>query len=305
MSTFAHPLHRAYLIAFLVLLVLYVGCAGGTAERDPSNFRFGSQGLELRFSPGNPTVFYEGSDVSLLVEVYNRGTAPAYGEFFISGYDPSFMQMRVYPSHIISMEGKDQFDPRGDMFQMVTVAADRVRLPRNRESFPQSIQLTACYRYSTYASSEVCVDPDPYNRRLSDKVCQLSAQNPGGQGHPIIISSVEPTVSQNDIRFQIRISNSGGGQVYDLRTPFGKCGIGLDQGDINYVYVGPVTLGGQALSCEPLNPVRMLSGTGTINCVCRNCVDPGLGAYKSLLEMELDYHYRQTLTRDIQLRAVN
>jgi hypothetical protein len=295
-------------VAFIFLLMVvasYVGCSGNVSSQEPANYRTGTQGLEMRWAQGNRFTFYEGDDVSLLMELRNRGTAPLYGQLFVTGYDPNFMSLSIFPSQFISLEPKNEFDPTGEFATIATIAANSIRLPNNREKFSQSIQVTACYEYQTLASAEVCVDPDPMNRRIDNKVCQLNAQTPGGQGHPVIISGIQPFVNQQDIRFQIRISNSGGGQVYDKRTSFGKCAVGLNYDEVDLVYVQSVRLAGRPLSCEPLNPVRLLNGQGTINCICRGCIDPMQGAYVSLLEMDLAYNYRQQMTQQINLMALN
>lgn len=297
-----NPLHLMYVILLVGVVLFYVGCSGGgSSANGPAEYRFGSDGIVLQMHPGNSYTFYEGDDVSILVEMFNKGTSDAYGEIYLSGFDPNFMNMYVYPSPIIDMRGKDQFDPNGEFGEQLTIAASHVRLPNNRQRFTQSVQITACYDYVTYATAEVCIDPDPYNRRVDDKVCQSGAQSPGGQGHPIVINSVDVAPNRNDIRFTIRFSNSGNGDVFDLRVPYAKCAVGLDYDEVDVAYVQSVRLSGRPLSCEPLNPVRMRSGTGTIVCECINCIDQYTAAYKSLLEMELAYKYRTSITRDIEI----
>jgi hypothetical protein len=303
MEHYKKHLPSVYFILMLMVVASYVGCSGNVSSQEPANFRTGSQGLDMRFVSGNQYTFYEGSDVSLLMELRNRGTAPLYGELFLTGYDPNFLSLSIFPSRIMSIEPKNEFDPNGDFAQIYTIAANGVRLPNNREKFSQSIQVTACYEYETLASAEVCVDPDPMNRRIDNKVCQLNAQAPGGQGHPVVITGIQPFVNSQDIRFQIRIANSGQGQIYDKRVSFGQCASGLNFDQVDLVYVRSVRLAGRALTCEPLNPVRLLNGVGTINCICRNCIDPMQGAYRSLLEMDIIYNYRQSMTQQINLIA--
>lgn len=297
----AHHVHYGYVLLLLFALSLYVGCSSSTTNDGPADFRYGSQALDLQWSPTNPNVFYEGDDLSLLVDVYNRGTEEVYAELFLSGYDPAYLNLQIYPSNFISMEGKDEFDPNGDFGDLITIAADRVYLPRNRERFTQSVKLTACYDYSTKASSEVCVDPDPNNRRIEDKVCTLGATTPGGQGHPVVVNSIQTHVSRNDIRFTIDFSNAGGGDVFDQGVSFDKCAGGLDYDEIGLVNVRSVTLSGKALSCEPLNPVRMRNNAGTIVCECLNCINEYDSAYRSLLEIDFSYGYRNAITRDIEI----
>ena len=300
-----HHVHSIYTLILAVTLLFYAGCTSGslsggsTGGSGPDNFRYGSDALRIDFHPGNAYRFYEGDDVTLLLELQNKGTADIEGgELFLAGYDKSFLNFQLDPGVFFSIDGKDRFDPNGDFFETYTLTARNVRLPRERDELRQSIMVTACYDYKTTMSAEVCVDPDPYNRRLKDKACELSVRGVSAQGHPVTISSVTPTVNSKDIRFAIKFGNSGSGTVYDRRVSYEKCNIGLDYDELDMVYVDRVLLGTNTLKCEPDNPVRMNNG-GSIICTCENCIDQTLQPYWTFMEIDLSYGYKNTIQRDV------
>ncbi len=300
-----HHLHGAYIFILFTVLLLYAGCTPSSSNQG-TDYRYGSQGLELSFYPENTKTFYEGEDATLFFELRNKGTADIRdGQLFASGFDRTYLNFQFRPSQFFSITGKDQFDPSGQYAQQFSLVAQNARMPPNRERFSQSVLITACYTYETKATAEVCVDPDPLNRQTRDKVCNLGVRNSGAQGHPITISSITPTVNANagTVRFQIQFTNSGGGQVYDRRVSHSICNSGLAYNEIDVVYVNSVQLGNMRLQCEPANPVRMLNGQGMITCTCNDCVDTTMSAYWSVLDMELSYGYKNTIRQDITLRT--
>ncbi|MFT7615498.1 MAG: hypothetical protein ACI8Y7_000312 [Candidatus Woesearchaeota archaeon] len=296
-----HHVNAFYVIALTLALTLYAGCAGGASggSEQVNDYRFGSQALELRFHSTNPTVFRSGDTLTLLVDVYNRGTSDVTdGDLYLTGFDPTILENMLIDPPFLVKEGKDEFDPRGEFSDVYTIHGF-VNGPRNSDEIAQTIQLTSCYEYSTIATAEVCVDSDPFNRKIEDKVCQLQARNFGAQGHPLVVSGVEPTVSGSDIRFKITVSNSDSGTLFDPAVSNDQCAFGLDYGDIDKIYVGSVSLSNKALFCEPVNPVRLRNGQGTVVCQCENCVDEFQNAYWAQLNMEFHYGYKNTVTTGI------
>lgn len=309
-----HHVNILYVVLVVLTLFLYAGCTGGGFSA--SNYRSGSQGLEMTLHSSNPTVLYEGDQLSWLLEVRNRGTtdvdADSKAYVYVSGYDPNYVQgIEVKygisgSTNTLVLDGKSEFDPTGENAQVLTIESNPLFLPNYVDEYPQSIQFDLCYEYKTLATAEVCVDPDPYNRRLDNKVCSLSATNYGAQGHPVVISSITPTVSSkgrnaNDISFAITFSNAGGGQVFSYQ----KSGIeqscvgGFDREDEDMVRVQSVMLGKAKLECEPAGDVRLIGGTGKIMCTCdsnvhRNgCLQDT--PYKTTMQIELVYGYKQSI----------
>jgi hypothetical protein len=287
----------------MICLIVLAGCATGGSDTSRVDFRTGSRALEMFISHGHNQLIYDGDELSLLLELHNRGTTDIdAGMLFVKGYDPRYLpNLHFEPSPVINIEGKDEFDPTGELTYTVELIDRSVRAPPYKEIFPQTLQITACYPYASHASYEVCIDPDPHNRRIDYKVCSGTELEAGAQGHPVAVTSMEEVVSKNDIRFNMRIANVGDGIVYDPRLSPEACAFDLQQRDKGVVYVRRVEFSGKTLRCDPGNPIRLISGGALVSCVCENCVDIEQGAYRTVLNVDLEYGYRNDIQTQVEI----
>ncbi|MFT4310361.1 MAG: hypothetical protein ACMXYC_01900 [Candidatus Woesearchaeota archaeon] len=292
-----------YVVMVIIALFVLAACGTGGGQSPSSNFRTGSQALDVKFAANNPNIFYEGDAVNLLLELNNRGTFDIRGGFIaLSGFDPNVLpNMRVQASPTFSLEGKSEFFPTGNV-QYLTIDSGPVRMSDNRQRQDQRINVVACYTYETRASFQVCVDPDPFNRNVGRKACSLQQVESGAQGHPVAVTSIEPHASSNDIRFNLRIQNVGNGLVYNPTIQPNACGRGLQNTDLGLFHQTKVTLGDISLDCQPENPLRLIGNQpAMLNCVCRGCLSGVSTAYTTTLDVELRYGYRNEISTSIQL----
>lgn len=295
-------LNRGVLVLLMISSLILVACAqesGGTRE----NFRTGNQALEMRFLRPGAEDFYEGDSLTVLVEFFNRGTADIVnGRFFVTGYDLSYIRLGLDPA-FINIDGKSEFDPRGEFSQILTIRSSQpLRMPRNTESFPQTLKVSACFEYTTLATAEICVDPDPHGRRVLNKICTMNPVSPGPQGAPIVITRVEPRVSGNDFRLTIDFANQGGGVTYDRRISHEKCLVDLDAfQDMNKVDLIRVDFSGRTMTCQPRNPIRMNDGRGRIVCDCVGCINEYVDPFRTQVSIEMKYGYRQEILKPIRI----
>jgi len=298
-----HHVNYSYIAILLVVLGLYAGCTSTSSSSNPSNYRTGSEGLYMQFLPDNMRTVYDGDEAVLLLELGNRGTSNIEGgQLFASGFDPLYLPFQFEPDSFFTLEGKSAAYPRGDLTEIYTLRASRVRSPPNRERFEQPIMVTACYDYVTVATAEVCVNTDASNRMLTQQVCEGGARGYGAQGHPVTVTSVNPVYTRDKVRMEIRFANSGRGEVYNPRLSTDDCGVGLRYDEIDRVVVSKVTLGGRSMSCSPQNPVRLSGGSGYIVCECDSyCLDNSIGSYWTALEVHLRYGYRQSVSTQITI----
>jgi len=300
-------LHIGYILIFVLVLSLYAGCSGQTTA-SISNYRTGSQALDMQWRTNNQNVVYIGDELDLLLQLSNKGTADiTNGELFLSGYDPSYLDLQIDPSPTFSLTGKSQYDPTGAFSDIYTIKAINVQGPKNIGQFQQSVLVSACYEYKTTATASVCIDSDPYNRITRQKACTMGTVSVGGQGAPVVISSVEPIVGQKSIRFNIRLSNAGNGVVYNPQISPEQCAEGLSFENTDRVFVTKVTLGGKSLECSPQNPIWLNSGSASLTCECNGdgCIDSNVAAYQTLLEVELRYGYRNSLSTQVNIVNTN
>lgn len=290
------------LLLFTSVLVIS-GCTDTGARRD-INFRTGSEALDIQWLQAGQEEFYEGEELIILAEYFNRGTADIVrGEFYVSGYDPSYMRIDPDPS-FITIDGKDEYDPTGRNSQILTLRSSALRLPENTERYDQTLKLTACYDYRSEVSAELCIDPDPNGRRVSSKICNMAPVSPGAQGAPVVVTYVEPIVSRNDLRLNIEFSNQGDGVVYDRRISNAQCFGDLDRyTDANKVDLVNVEFSGMGLFCEPANPLRLIDGRGKITCECTGCINDMMDAFKTQITIEFAYGYRNEEIKPVVIIA--
>jgi hypothetical protein len=301
-----HHLHAGYILILVLVLSIYGGCSNQSGATT-GNYRYGTQALDMQWK-SNQNKVYVGDDLSLLLQLRNRGTYDIKsGELFLSGYDPTYLDLEISSGQgagsgfVFDIDGKDQFDPNGDRAEIFTIKSmSPVRGPRSFGQFPQTIVVSACYRYESLAITSVCIDPDPYNRKVSQKACTMSTVSVGGQGAPVVVSSVEPIMGRDSVRFNIRLSNSGNGVVYEDRSGY-LCADGLKAEDTDKVRIY-AKLGEIPLICSPGPLVWLNSGTATVMCECDNgCVDTTLPAYQTLLEVKLVYGYRNAISTQVTI----
>ncbi|MFT4325949.1 MAG: hypothetical protein ACMXYK_00425 [Candidatus Woesearchaeota archaeon] len=289
------------LIILAVLLLVIAGCTS-TTQPSTRSYRTGNSALEMRVLQQGVTDVYEGDPFEVLIEFFNRGTTDiANGEFFVSGFDLNFMRLSLDPK-FINIPGKSQFDPEGRNSQILVIRGTNVRLPANSDRFDQNIKVTACYDYTSFATADICVDPDPNGRRVTRQTCTMTPVSPGPQGHPVVVTRVEPIVSRNDFRLNIEFANQGGGIVYDRSLTPQQCFMALDAfQDKDRVHVVRVDFGGRALTCTPSGAIRLIDGRGRVSCTCTNCIAEYMDAFRTQVSIELDYGYRNEITKSVRV----
>jgi len=293
------------IISLMILSIFLTGCMGGgtKAQDTPTSYvPTGTQGLVLSFLPDQPPAkIYTGAPLVLLAEVRNKGYADiTTAELSLTGYDPGVLDIKGANSRISVLEGTSYYNKEGD-FTTFEFIDDRVSLQKGVPMYMPNFLLTACYAYETVASPIVCVDPEPHNT-LIDKSCTVGSINTGGsQGAPIAITAINAQATPTQMVFEITISNSGGGQVYESSF-VNKCTSNtLSYSDLGKVNYDAITLGNskQPLDCKPKNVVRLVNGNGKLYCTYPQ---QGGTAYETPLNMHLTYGYRTSITKKVEIQ---
>jgi len=208
------------------------------------------------------------------------------------------------------------------------IVADKITV----DQYTPTILATVCYPYATKASPTVCIDPFPFDDR-QEKVCNIGTQTLSSQGAPVQVTKIEQEASTKKIQFKIHIKNVGGGDVIqtgnsknleggtlptlDRCSPLGN-GL-LDRKDFDRVQLNKVQIGSVDLLkdaqgnfrnpklCSPFadgsdDIIRLFDGVGFV--ICTLTVDD-LGsiqsAYTTPLNIELEYNYRSTISKQIEI----
>ena len=326
------------LIAILVVCILFIsGCQRANVDEPrESNYRTGTQSIELKFPTNMPTEIYENDrDVRFMVEVRNKGAFPQSdevdefkGKLWIGGYDERIL--RIYPrlgSSIsqginldgYSLEGKSVYNRDGG-YDPIEFQIDVGELPDGMPYYRPRLIITASYFYKTIGNPMICVDPEPRSTKVREKVCEIgeySAVGSGGgsgkggnvgsgvgsQGGPITITRIEEDVTGSDILFKIYIQNSGDGMVILESDIDQDPNQGYDWRDLNLVRIDDIRVGNTPMTeCRPSRgrDVQLIDGKGYIFCRLDRTAAGGK-AYVTPLNIQLSYGYTTSIERDIEI----
>ncbi len=301
-------------VLLLILTIALYGCTtgGGGVSKIGKDYRKGTQALQLNFLPNAPPPeLFDMDDFVVGLEVRNKGASTVgSGTIYLSGYDPA-----TFPSgltgegitnnqiSITNLEGLSMYNPEGG-YAAYSLSGTIASLKVN--SYTPTIMATACYVYTTQASTDICIDPDPYSTKIKEKACTTSnVALSGGQGAPIEVTGVQLDPTSKDIRITFQIKNSGGGLVFDKGkivdcSPFSIAGIGLDAK--NKISVDSVVLSiGTEIkaTCQPKGDLKLFDGQATL--MCQYTIPNTQAAYKTPLTITLSYGYRSSTARSVKI----
>lgn len=179
------------------------------------------------------------------------------------------------------------------------------------DKMTQTMLLTTCYTYSTFASPSVCIDPDP-NAVNVDKICDAEApiSLSGGQGAPITITRIVPHPGPRRAYFDIYFKHQGSGHVYQVDS-IGMCSPfyseRVSERVIDMVFPAIVSIQGHSgpvpLECTPSGYVKMRDGEGMVSCRYDYSAETGAtdsaimaskNGYYTPLVIELWYGYSES-----------
>ncbi|PIN80012.1 hypothetical protein COV11_04855 [Candidatus Woesearchaeota archaeon CG10_big_fil_rev_8_21_14_0_10_30_7] len=297
---------------FLLLFFVFACNTGSNGNEPFVNFRSGTQGVIFDFVPNQPPYkIYDDERVNVLLQVENRGAYPVgkqLDKIYLSGFDHQL----IYPldnfngKQIPDLEGKT-IDNRG------IVGKDYVEFqlgvnPLTSAHYPFKMMATACYGYQSIAETPICIDPNPFSRGSSAKVCVPNSLGLGNQGGPVSVSNVNVEARKGRTSLTFNVQNVGSGDVYK-RDSMSHCnpysGSELDFKDLDFVEVVDVLfVGGESIKgfCKNLvdnNFVRLQNNVGSFTCT----VDTdNVGSEQTrVLRVILDYGYRSVLFKDFDL----
>lgn len=196
--------------------------------------------------------------------------------------------------------------------EMNTIAFDGIvrNWPQglDRTDKPVTFLVTNCFLYSTTATPQVCIDPAPYDQGV--KVCQPQRITfNGGNGAPIVISSIEQENARRKVYFDINVRNAGGGTVFNLEnmeycSPYypGR----LTTQHLNTVYILDARIADQHLKCTPDrgDGIHLVNGQGSFRCEYNMEYVTAKSAFQTPLIIELGYGYSTTMQRSTTIKRV-
>ncbi len=312
---------------------MLVSCRGGSSV-DPEQFdyRTGSSALKMTFDDNlPPEEVYTQTTVPFSLLIANEGAELLRGGIITVITDDklvSLTQGLSMDGNLISsespnkatfdLEGRSVRNPIGGKSYLTTTLEIKDIGPQ-REELKSQMTVQSCYPYRTFMRRSVCLDTDVYKQVQLDKACEMKDISAGTQGAPLAVSKIEvktaPHKTNNRKKvpaFVFEIQNIGDGQVtapYSYREACSSSG-SPNFNEVRLIARMPGEQGSERLMCTPsvsdqakdVGVIRLKDGKGSIRCSLEEGVDADRGAYTVLLEVELDYGYTQTISREITLK---
>jgi len=302
------------IVSFLVVIGLLFLTSCGSSSSSSTNpltaDRTGSQGLEPSFITNSPpsVVYAEDGSFPVTVEVKNKGAFPQEGDgsltgdIYFVGFDSDIIQnLNQVTVEFDEEEAKTSLNPEGGLDVESSEATIDTGFfeSANIDNYEASINAILCYTYKTFASIDVCIDPNPNRNPTNLDTCSPGLTGGGTQGAPIAVSSVDSIPQKGKARFVITISNVGGGQVIK-ESEIGRCtDVTLEREDLDKITITRAELSnGISLDCIPEGDVSLIKGKATIICKAEG-LDETAPAYNSLLLLELTYGYKKSVEKNV------
>lgn len=316
-------------VCFLPLILLFgaaflsaAGCGGGGGrDIETPDIYSGTQGLKVEFLPDAPPEnIYEKREFMAGLMVTNDGPIDIEDGVISLSIEEDFLEViswdidahdldirnTDYYTTYFSVFGKTVADPEPKQGIML-VRLYPHELPVQTEVHTTYITATACYDYKTILSEEVCIEADLYDTTKSVKVCNAREMSFAGQGGPVAVTRIVPTMmpSAEGTRitphFRIFIKNSGNGAVISTDSAELCSSDALSKEDVNKISIKG-KLFNTDITCTPETFRLDENGEAEVECELASGVEVEQDAYMSVLVLVLDYGYTFSVSDKVTIR---
>lgn len=301
----------------LILITLILIISGCTTQKGPSvsiterDIRVGTDGLVIEFNKNMPPQqVYESEIFPVGIKLSNKGAFDIVGGYLLLNIEKDILDFQKGSEKVnIKIDGKSLGNPQGG-YEIKNYLLKPRMFGGETETITSVMIATACYNYKTFFTESVCVDTDFYNARGWKKACSASDASFGsGQGAPVAVTKIEPKMfEENGIlkpMFIIHIKNVGKGQVIDSTKVADMCSAkGISREDINTMNL-TANLGDEkkALVCNP-SVLKLKDKEEEVRCTFETGIDKEVQPYTTILGVELDYGYTESVSKSVEIRKV-
>lgn len=309
MKFFGNSKNRGFSSKIILMLIILTACQLAPTQRPILPLIYtGTEAVEARFGPETQMQVYSGQQVNAVVELNNKGVYDVTNGKYALIFEEQYVQLLpgMQKTGAFTLGGKTQYNPEGD-FTRIPIRMRSKELPPQAESYQTQIIFQSCYPYKTYASAQVCIDPDIANRNLRKACTAMPVSLGGGQGAPVAVTRIEPIMAPegNDVRpvFAIYLQNLGSGQVLSTDAISTACG-GVGAIKFNKVSVS-AKLQDETLLCAP-NPAILEAGQeARVICESRQRYGITAGTFTTILTTELDYGYMTVASNPLMISRLH
>jgi len=258
----------------------------------------GTSALEASFNPATMGNLIMCQQADIYVDVKNVGASDIKNGMYSFITEDQYLTPLTERQKKFSLEGKTQYNPKGGFDQIHLRVRNTGILPQF-ETYNPEIIFQACYKYSTFASAQVCIDPDIANLNPRKSCRSEPVLLPNGQGAPVAVTKIEPYMVPEGESvtpvFAIYVQNLGFGGVVRPEGAEAACTGGTGLQLLSYANVHAF-LQNKELMCDP-NPVKIES-TQERRFICKRqdmLYGPSAGTFSAVLTIQLDYGYVNSL----------
>ena len=302
----------AFIVILIAILISSSACTNRDGEPRETNYRTGTQGLELWFPTDTPDELYENDpNIKMVVEIRNRGAFPQHdsynyldGWIWVGGFDKNILDLRFEDNRLRDdeLEGRSPYNPKGG-YSAAVLQGQLFNLPQGMEIYEPTILVTATYYYETIANPEVCIDPEPGSTYVRDKVCTMDRSlSLTSQGAPVAVTRIDQHATHDNIAFSIYIQNVDDGLVIDEYDIYQNPNLGYDLDRMNYVTIKEANVGNEPMTeCRPSigERIKLIDGEGYM--FCRYSTAGKMEAYETALNIRLGYGYATSIERPMRI----
>ena len=298
------------LIIIATVLIISFTLSSCTAPIQDRNIYRGTNGLEIDFIKSIPDEVYESTSFPLGIGIKNEGTYsitkdnPAIVSLVTDELYLTFDLTLLEENKNINIEGKSEYNSDGE-YLILTLPDIQVKEIRGMIQNPKAaLYFSLCYPYITTFSENMCIDFDIYGLDQREKACESKDISfSGGQGAPVAVTKISPimqtTTDGLKPKFVIDITNKGKGLPWNSEDNQCSSSEGYKNEDWNKIKISG-TISNKELECNP-NPVRLIDNKGSTICKINSAFPKGTN-YLSSLNLELEYNYVESTSKDIKIK---
>lgn len=288
---------KKILLIILVIIVLSIlGCNGDFyTPKEDVEFHEGREGIVMNTLSGMPPdVVFEKSEFVVGVELKNKGAYDVTdGVIGIVGLDPKYTAFVDKDQELVNIPGKSAAYPEGG-YEAVHFKLKNIWFPTGKEEQRIPFTIIADYDYVTEGKVEICINPQVYSYiKTKETKCETKKMSiSSGQGAPVAITSIEPSLSlvnngeQIDLLLGIYIENEGNGNI------------------IGDLVVEDAYLGNARIKCSNARVEGDYKEKNKWYVACSARLTNPREAYISPLVATFKYRYRELLNEEVSIKSL-
>ncbi|MDD5133076.1 MAG: hypothetical protein PHD81_02900 [Candidatus Nanoarchaeia archaeon] len=301
---------KSSILIFLVIcsLVFISADCGGKTPTGAGTYLGGTQGVTLAFKASSPVPTLQQKDtVPVKVDLKNLGEFDLQiGEakakiFGINLANFGLTSAGNYKGTPGILRGKSEFFTEGGT-QTVDFGNLKYSLPISGELEKYTLRAKVCYPYQSKATVNVCMT----SANLQDQttgICSITEEKVAAgdiSGAPVQITSITQELrGANQVRFNIKIENKGGGKVFLSGSDCTKLEENIENLDkkdqVVVIVTNPTDIKcGQEDSNKAT--INLIGNTGTLICY-KDVTNP----YVEKLNINLDYIYISETSKEVTI----